>query len=133
MTQSHLSKTSLNQCWSEPSDLWVVLNPEQNLWIEQIDPSLNLLLRRTYVRAESKGKVEEAAVAPVLVAAPPGHPAPRVLLLENQDERGWFSLVLKIASGLKVSSVTVFPPKSWRAPSTSRSDEMAGMEIRWVE
>ena len=131
MTQSHLSKTSLNQCWSEPSDLWVVLNPEQNLWVEQIDPSLNLLLRRTYVRAESKAKVESDV--PVLVAAPPGHPAPRVLLLENQDERGWLSSVLKIASGLKVSSVTVFPPKAWSAPSASRSGEKAGTEIRWVE
>ncbi len=131
MTQSHLSKTSLNQCWSEPSDLWVVLNPEQNLWIEQIDPSLNLLLRRTYVRAESKAKVE--AAAPVLVAAPPGHPAPRVLLLENQDERGWLAAVLKIANGLKVNSVTVFPPKAWSAPGASRSGEKADMEIRWVE
>ena len=131
MTQSHLSKTSLNQCWSEPSDLWVVLNPEQNLWIEQIDPSLNLLLRRTYVRAESKARVESAA--PVLVASPPGHPAPRVLLIENQDERGWLSAVLKIASGLKVNSVTVFPPKAWSAPSTSRPRATDAMEIRWVE
>ncbi|MBK7890889.1 MAG: hypothetical protein IPJ84_08595 [Bdellovibrionales bacterium] len=131
MTQSHLSKTSLNQCWSEPSDLWVILNPEQNLWTEQIDPSLNLLLRRTYVRAESKAKVE--LTAPVLVASPPGHPAPRVLLMEDQDERGWLSAVLKIASGLKVNSVTVFPPKAWSAPSASRPGATDGMEIRWVE
>lgn len=70
---------------------------------------------------------------PVLVAAPPGHPAPRVLLVEDQDERSWHAAILKIADGLQVRSVTVFPPKEWRFPGASRSEEGAGLEIRWVE
>lgn len=134
MTQFHVLQTSYDKCWSEPSELWVILNPEQNFWIEQIDPSLNLLLRRVYVREEARTGTK--LIQPLLIAAPAGHPAPRVLLLENQDEQGWFKKVESIAGGLRVKSVTVFPPRAWRAPKVSRTESTeskVGLEIRWVE
>lgn len=140
-TTELFSSTSFNAAWTTPSDVWVLLNPDINHWTESIDWSIGMLLRRALVRIEEAAKPEgtqkPAHSEPLLLAAPLGMPAPRVLVLRNvrQNEAEWLEELAPILTKLKAKTATVFAPREWRPPTVKMiTDESKGdWGLRWVE
>lgn len=141
--QTLFSVASFGSSWQQTSDLWVVLNPEQNEWIQKVDSSLNFLIRRTFARFEDP-KHREKTFEPLLIAPPAGHPARRVLLVETPDDNGsvkWLKNLDPIVHGLLGAAaspvVTIFAPRGWKAPSArsiiDARNPSATWELRWVE
>ena len=126
------SSTSYNAAWNSASDVWVLLNPDLNQWTEAIDWSLGMLLRRAFFRFESKN-----LSSALLLAAPEGMPAPRILVLPKARavENEWLSELAPILKKLKATSATVFAPHGWRPPTLKMITEISEGEwgIRWVE
>lgn len=129
--------------WRTPSDLWVVVNPDENPWTESLDWSFNMLLRRTLLRLEERADGEaagdkNAADAPVLLAPPLGVPTPRVLILRarRHDDLRWFEEVDKMLVGKGKTTVTVFSPDAWKCPTKTQANQAIsreGLDVRWVQ
>lgn len=127
--------------WKDHSDLWILINPDDNPWTGALDWSLNLLLRRTLLRLENKaGSGRE----PVLLAAPLGLPSPRILVLldEKVDATDWIDgiepllgLDEKKSKGRDKSRemvATVFAPSDWSLSAVKRKLGL-NCAVRWVE
>jgi hypothetical protein len=135
MATELFSSTSYNAAWSTPSDVWVLLNPDVNQWTEQIDWPLGQLLRRALLRDEVKGASAQDGV--LLLAAPEGMPAPRVLVLRKvrAEDSDWLRELAPILTKLKAKSATVFAPREWRPPQPKAVADVSDGDwgIRWVE
>ena len=103
-----------------------------NQWTEAIDWSLGMLLRRALLRFEKKN-----SSSALLLAAPEGMPAPRVLVLPKARavENEWLTELAPLLKNLRAASATVFAPHDWRAPTLKMITEISEGEwgIRWVE
>ena len=130
------SSTSYNAAWSSASDVWVLLNPDVNQWTEAIDWSLGMLLRRALLRLDLSEKKSSAAEV-LLLAAPEGMPAPRVLVFPKTrgDDSEWLRDLAPVLSQTRARSATVFAPREWRPPTLKMLTDISQGEwgIRWVE
>lgn len=146
MANEVFSSTSYNAAWTTVSDVWVLLNPDLNQWTEEIDWSLGMLLRRALLRLELKAADElESPSATkkhvsddvLLLAAPEGMPASRILVLrKSRGEDGeWLRDLGPILTKMKAKTATVFAPREWRAPTLKAIAEISQGEwgLRWVE
>lgn len=146
MTIELFSASSYEATWKTKSDVWVLINPDDNPWTEKLDWHVGLLLRRSLQRIERRSpkavsfgdaKPEEA----LLLATPEGIPAPRMLVLtlppDSDSSRSsiWLSALGVHLSGLKIRTATVFAPAQWRPPQPKQLAEVSQGEwgIRWVE
>lgn len=130
------SSTSYNAVWSSASDVWVLLNPDVNQWTEAIDWSLGMLLRRALVRLDKTEKKNSDSEV-LLLAAPEGMPAPRVLVFSKTrgEDSEWLRELAPVLSKMKARSATVFAPRDWRPPTLKMITDISRGEwgIRWVE
>ena len=135
MATEVFSSTSYDSTWTTPSDVWVLLNPDSNQWTEKIDWSLGMLLRRAFVRRALKPESSDSGF--MLLAAPEGMPATRVLVVQgaNGEEAVWLERLAPVLTKLKVKTATVFAPCDWRAPLLKSVAELSAGEwgLRWVE
>jgi hypothetical protein len=138
VTTEHFTPIHYGSAWTEQSDVWVILNPDVNQWTEKVDWSLGMLLRRTLLRIEMADGSKAARTGdPILLAAPEGAPAARVLVLPRARGEGtaWLGDLAPILARLKVRNVTVFAPHEWKAPSAKTLAEASKgvWSMRWVE
>lgn len=137
MTSEVFSSTTYNQAWTTKSDVWVLLNPDLNQWTEEIDWSLGMLLRRALVRLESKPQAQDDSDDVLLLGAPEGLPAMRVLVLRRArgENFEWLRELGPILTKMKVQTATVFAPREWRQPQAKAIAEISQGEwgLRWVE
>lgn len=139
MTIELFSASSFEAIWNTKSDVWVLINPDENPWTEKLDWHLGLLLRRSLQRIERRSA--STAEHALLLATPEGLPSPRVLVLnlaagsDADRSSSWLPALGAHLSGLKVHTATVFPPTDWRPPQPKRLAEVSQGEwgIRWVE
>ncbi|MBN8540377.1 MAG: hypothetical protein J0L82_08325 [Deltaproteobacteria bacterium] len=138
MTIELFSSSSFEAIWKMKSDVWVLINPDENHWTEKLDWHLGLLLRRSLQRIEKRSAGFSDAL---LLATPEGLPSPRVLVLslsagsDASRNSEWLPVLGAHLSGLKVQTATVFPPADWRPPQPKQLAEVSQGEwgIRWVE
>ncbi len=135
MATEVFSSTTYSSAWTTPSDVWVLLNPDVNQWTEQIDWELGMLLRRAFVRKSVKPQTAESQF--LLLAAPEGMPAARVLVVQGESgtEDVWLRQLAPVLTKMKIKTATVFPPREWRAPLLKSVAELSAGEwgLRWVE
>jgi hypothetical protein len=138
MTFELFSASSFEAIWKIKSDVWVIINPDENPCTEKLDWHLGLLLRRSLHRIEKRNtKMSDA----LLLATPDGLPSPRVLVLtlnasmESDRVSEWLPILGAHLSGMKIRTATVFPPADWRPPQPKQLAEISQGEwgIRWVE
>ncbi len=132
MVSEVFSSSTYQNVWSVKSDVWVLLSPDENPWTGEIDWSLGMLLRRALIREKAKVNSDF-----LLLAAPEGLPAPRVLVVrgESAKESAWLGKLAPVLKNLKITSATVFAPAQWRAPSVKNVADFSDGEwgLRWVE
>lgn len=148
MTIELFYASSFEAIWNTKSDVWVLINPDENPWTEKLDWHLGLLLRRSLQRIEKRSAAKGAdskngarAEQALLLATPEGLPSPRVLVLnlvagsDADRSSSWLPALGAHLSGLKIHTATVFPPADWRPPQPKRLAEVSQGEwgIRWVE
>lgn len=135
MATEVFSSTTYDNVWAASSDVWVLLCPDENQWTEEIDWSLGMLLRRAFVRETRKPHISQSNY--LLLAAPEGMPASRVLVVQGEggDETKWLERLAPVLTKMKVKTATIFPPRNWRAPLLKSVAELSGGEwgLRWVE
>lgn len=135
MVSELFSSTNYQSAWAAKSDVWVLLSPDNNPWTHEIDWSLGMLLRRALVRESSK--TSKTASDFLLLAAPEGLPASRVLVVQGESgtEANWLKRLAPILKSMKASSATVFAPQNWRSPTVKNVAEISDSEwgLRWVE
>lgn len=142
MTIELFSASSYEAIWTTKSDVWVILNPDDNQWTEKLDWHFGLLLRRSLFRISQKRKsnlessakkVEDA----ILLATPEGLPTARVLVLNTGGDQSskWLENLGAHLSGLKIRTATVFPPRNWRPPHPKQLADISQGDwgIRWVD
>lgn len=132
MSSEVFSSTTYTTAWTTASDVWVLLDPDHNQWTEKIDWSLGMLLRRALVRLESK-PADPSEI--LLLAAPEGMPASRVLVLRDARGEEWLRELGPILTKMRVKTATVFAPREWRPPQVKSIAEISGGEwgLRWVD
>ncbi len=140
MVSEVFSSTNYQSAWAAKSDVWVLLSPDNNPWTHEIDWSLGMLLRRALVREGSGQKSNQPSKTTsdfLLLAAPEGLPASRVLVVQGESgtEANWLKRLAPILKNMKASSATVFAPANWRPPSVKNVAEISDGEwgLRWVE
>jgi hypothetical protein len=145
MTIELFSASSFEATWKTKSDVWVLINPDENPWTEKLDWQLGLLLRRSLQRLEKRSSLTDSVRTQpeqaLLLATPEGLPAPRLLVLnlaadlDSVRNSTWFPVLGAQLSGLKIHTATVFAPAEWRPPQPKQLAEVSQGEwgIRWVE
>ncbi len=134
MTIELFSSASYDSIWTVGSDVWVILNPDENPFTEKIDWHLGLLLRRSLLRIEERSSRTDE---PLLLASPEGMPTPCVMVMttEGGPQSQWLAQLGKHLTRLKIQTATVFAPENWRPPQPKQLADVSQGEwgIRWVD
>lgn len=131
MTLEIFKPISLEAAFTLPSDIWILIDPDQNPWTELVDWEMGLLIRRSRSRVDSKPD------APLLLATPDGWPSPRVLVLflDLPNQAGWLAAIHERLLKLRVKTATILPPSGAKPPAPNELAELSKGEwgIRWVD
>lgn len=131
MTLEIFKSISFDAAFNSPSDIWILIDPDQNPWTELVDWEMGLLIRRSRSRQDSKPE------APLLLATPDGWPSPRVLILylDLPNHPGWLASIHERLVKLRVKTATILPPSGAKPPLPKELAELSKGEwgIRWVD
>jgi hypothetical protein len=142
MSLEVLKSISFEEAFTVPADIWVLIDPDQNSWTENLDWEMGLLIRRSRLRKDTRPR------APLLLATPEGWPAPRLLVMFSQSELKESDLnrvgsypaieelghVHDLLLKMHLKSVTLFAPVGAELPVSSDIERISKGEwrINWV-
>ncbi len=131
MTLEIFKSVSFDGAFETPSDIWILLDPDNNPWTESVDWELGLLIRR------SRHRQDKTPNAPLLLATPQGWLSPRLLVLfpQGQAGGGWLPTIHQTLTKMRAKTATILPPHGSKPPAPKELAELSQGEwgIRWVD